>query len=226
MLCITDHSPMLVGVARTSTGCERQRFFGHSTFTNVVFWNNWIRETIKDRDDSIVCFEPFRMAKITTHALEFLELRDVNANRLMRLNVNKNSVQESVVYCKNVSKIEIKSCFSRTISVSMEFVNSDKVASLSSYQAAYLVIQQCERSAGCAQFLVIGKNICYIIMPTISEQGKFRPASSSVSVQEEQEMWHGRIQRTNSDGRSSECGVVRRSPMQSLISEQKMMTLI
>ena len=104
MLCITDHSPMLVGVARTSTGCERQRFFGHSTFTNVVFWNNWIRETIKDREESIVCFEPFRMAKITTHALEFLELRDMNANRLMRLNVNKDSVQESVVYCKNVSE--------------------------------------------------------------------------------------------------------------------------
>jgi len=173
MLCITDHSPMLVGVARTSTGCERQRFFGHSTFTNVVFWNNWIRETIKDREESIVCFEPFRMAKITTHALEFLELRDINANRLMRLNVNKDSVQESVVYCKN----------------------------------------QCERSAGCAQFLVIGKKLCYIIMPTINEQGKFRPASTSVSVQEDQEMWHGRIQRTNSDGKSSECGVVRRSPM-------------
>jgi hypothetical protein len=100
----------------------------------------------------------------------------------------------------------------------MEFVNtiSDKVTSLS-YQAAYLVVQQCERSAGCAQFLVIGKKLCYIIMPTINEQGKFRPASTSVSVQEDQEMWHGRIQRTNSDGKSSECGVVRRSPMQGLI---------
>ncbi|CAG5110261.1 Oidioi.mRNA.OKI2018_I69.chr2.g4677.t1.cds [Oikopleura dioica] len=167
LLCITDISPMLVGVARTSTGCERQRFFGHSTFTNVVFWNHWIRETIKDREDSIVCFEPFRMAKITKHALEFLELRDVNANRLMRLNVNKGSVEESVVYCKN----------------------------------------QCERSAGCVQFLVLGTKICFIILPSVTETGKFRSALSSVNVKQGLEMWHGRIQRTNSDGKSSECGV-------------------
>ena len=97
---------MLVGVARTSTGCESQPNFGHATFTNVAYWNNWIRETIEKRENSIYCLEPFRISLIDSRSTNFQSATRVSNKFIhIRLNLEKrkiNSDMKTIFQCKLV----------------------------------------------------------------------------------------------------------------------------
>ena len=97
---------MLVGVARTSTGCESQPNFGHATFTNVAYWNKWIRETIEKRENSIYCLEPFRISLIDSRSTNFKSATRVSTKFIhIRLNLEKrklSSDMKTIFQCKLV----------------------------------------------------------------------------------------------------------------------------
>ena len=95
---------MLVGVARTSTGCKPQPNYGHATFTNVAFWNNWIRQTINKREKSIHCFEPFIISEIDNQSTHYLSFK-LFASSVIQLTLRDdhlNNEQKLILQCKSV----------------------------------------------------------------------------------------------------------------------------
>ena len=81
---------MLVGVARTSTGCESQPNYGHATFTNVAWWNKWMRDVIQKRDSTIHCLEPFEIVKVEKTSTNYARLIKVPDQYLhIKLNQTK-----------------------------------------------------------------------------------------------------------------------------------------
>ena len=117
LFCLHQDQPMLVGVARTSTGCESQPNYGHATFTNVAWWNKWMRQVIEKRDSTIHCLEPFEIIKIDRNSTNFARMVKVPDQYLhLRLNQTNKTYNESspetkkIFQCKTVRDKQTR-CF-------------------------------------------------------------------------------------------------------------------
>jgi len=129
LFCLHQDQPMLVGVARTSTGCESQPNYGHATFTNVAWWNKWMRQVIEKRDSTIHCLEPFEIIKVDKNSTNFARIVKVSDQYLhLRLN-QTNSFNENDPETKKIFQCKT----------------------------------QCERTAGCVKFILVGGLDCLII---------------------------------------------------------------
>ena len=105
---------MLVGVARTSTGCESQPNFGHATFTNVAYWNNWIRETIEKRENSIYCLEPFRISLVDSRSTNFKSATRVSKKFIhIRLNLEKRKIKSDMKTIFQCKLVRYKDCYTK-----------------------------------------------------------------------------------------------------------------